>query len=376
MKEFEKSIGHVISSIDKSTGGPARSVTFLIESVLKITDKFKVLLFAGKSEKPIISNFQNNNGELVFFEKKPVLQDVDILHGQGVWELPVHFMCKYARKRRIPYLISIRGMLEPWALSQGKLKKKLALLLYQNNDLKKATCLHATAQQELESIRSLGLKTPVAIIPNGIDIKDYPPAYPDNFDENKSILFLSRIHPKKGIENLIEAWSILPKEVKKGWVINIVGNGEKSYIEDLDFLIASKKMSNNIFIHPPVYGIDKVELYRKATLFVLPTYSENFGIVIAEALASFTPVITTTGTPWEDIELFECGNWIDIGVEPLVTSLNKFLVMDSDDFKRMGTNGRRLVEEKYSIDSVAENMIELYKWILDERDKPNFVDIL
>ena len=125
-----------------------------------------------------------------------------------------------------------------------------------------------------------------------------------------------------------------------------------------------------------MFGLEKIKLFREASLFVLPTFSENFGIVIAESLASYTPVITTKGAPWEDLKTNKCGWWIDIGVEPLKKALEQAIGSNDKILIKMGVNGRKLIEDKYSMQSVAEQMLQLYQWILTKDNKPNFVDIL
>ena len=229
---------------------------------------------------------------------------------------------------------------------------------------------------EVDSIRNLGFKNPIAMIPNGINLSEFSTQIPLKCTSPKKILFLSRIHIKKGIEHLIEAWQLIDVELKKDWKIEIVGNGDENYIQSLKNLIISESMQEQIEIKKPVFGLEKITLFREASLFVLPTFSENFGIVIAEALASFTPVITTKGTPWGDLEKTNCGWWIDIGVAPLKKALEKAIQTNEQALIKMGRNGRILVEEKYSMKSVANQMLALYKWILTKENKPDFINIL
>ena len=133
-------------------------------------------------------------------------------------------------------------------------------------------------------------------------------------------------------------------------------------------------MNGQIEIKKPVFGEEKIKLFREASLFVLPSFSENFGIVIAEALASYTPVITTKGTPWEELNKENAGWWINIGVEPLKKALEEAIGSSDKTFIEMGANGRKLVEDKYSMESVGKQMIHLYNWILNKGVKPKFID--
>ncbi|MDQ1148137.1 glycosyltransferase involved in cell wall biosynthesis [Sphingobacterium zeae] len=376
---------HTISSIDQSTGGPARSSTVLIKKLIENENIDVIDLFTLKSDDPIITNFDSQKSHIHFCKPRflKMSKDLesglkrtttDLFHGHGIWDFPVSQMAKVARRLNVPYIISIRGMLEPWSLKQSYLKKRLAMLLYQHNDLKNATCLHATAKMEAKSIRLLGYKNPIAIIPNGIDLSQYPiKDWKEQKKEKRKILFLSRIHPKKGIEYLIEAWKKLDSEIKSNWEIEIVGNGESEYIAFLNNLIKSNYLEKSIKILGPKFGPDKIETYHQSDLFVLPTFSENFGIVIAEALACGLPVITTNGTPWEDINEYCAGEWIEIGVNPLVASLKEMMQKNDLELSAMGSNGRKLIEDKYSIDSVANSFFELYSWILSNDKKPDFV---
>ncbi|WP_405292406.1 glycosyltransferase [Algibacter sp. Ld11] len=380
------SINHVITSIDISTGGPARSVTHLIEEMLYLNNGINICLDTLKSQNPIINSFKTANGGLNFHEFEQLglskslknslkNSNIDLLHGHGLWQMPVHQMAKVAQQKNIPYIITPRGMLEPWSLTQRPLKKKVALSLFQRKDLKNATCLHATAPMEVESIRALGFKNPIAMIPNGVNLASFPDTIPVKPNQPRRMLFLSRIHPKKGIENLITAWQQLDLNTKQNWVIDIYGNGDAAYINQLKTTIKTLNLDQQIHIKTPVFGKEKLKVFRDASLFVLPTFSENFGIVVAEALASYTPVITTKGAPWEDLESYNCGDWIDIGVEPLVKSLSNLMTKQPDVLIEMGANGRRLIEHKYSMQAVAQQMLELYDWILNDTETPSFIHL-
>ncbi|GGZ93583.1 glycosyltransferase [Algibacter mikhailovii] len=379
-------ISHIISSIDNASGGPSRSVTHTIQAILKQEDTLKIDLNTLISENPIIKKFDSKNGQLNFHNQellgfsKTLQQELnnintDIFHGHGLWQYPVHQMAQIARQRNIPYIITPRGMLDVWSIKHKGFKKKLALKLFQDKDLRKATIIHATSKQEALNIRSLGYKNPVAIIPNGIPLKKLE-FTKKTISNEKKMLFLSRIVKNKGVEELIEAWSMLNDEVTKHWTLEIVGNGQDIYIKKLRNIIKLKKLQHQIVISEPIFGAEKMKKFQEANLFVLPSYSENFGIVVAEALACGAPVITTKGTPWEELNSHQAGWWIEIGVEPLKKTLETAMQTNESELISMGVNGRKLIENKYSMETVAKQMLALYQWILAKNNKPDFIDII
>lgn len=375
-------INQVISSIDTHAGGPSYNVTNLMRELVDMKCLCNITTIASKT--PLLKDVMNEKN--CFIKKKAnylnlrrhfksiCLRDADVVfHGHGIWQTPVHAMAKMAKKYNIPYVISPRGMLEPWALHNHKWGKKIILWSYQYSDLAYANCIHATAQIEANNIRNLGFKNPIAIIPNGVNLSEFPQRIVTSHKEKRTLLFLSRIHPKKGIELLVEAWSKLDNDIRNNWQVKIVGNGEKKYLTKLLKLIENKKLIGEIFFIGPKFGIDKVNTYHEVDLFILPTYSENFGNVIIEALSCGLPVITTKNTPWEELNLRNAGWWIDLGIDQLVTTLNTALKLTDIERQQMGYNGRKLVEESYSIEIVAEKMIQLYEWMLNRKEKPNFV---
>lgn len=384
--EKQNLIAHTISSIDTSTGGPARSVTHLVSAMAHAELNLSLKLHTGASDDPIISGFDTENASLQFYRynrfgglkhfKKNLNADLpQLCHGHGLWQMPVKQMASFARSAQIPYIITPRGMLEPWSLSQGKVKKQLALKLYQSKDLSQAACIHATAKMEADNIRALGFQNPIAVIPNGIPLEEFPIKAHAVNEGPKTLLFLSRVHPKKGIELLIDAWAALPEALRTDWQVQIAGNGEPSYVEQLINSIASKGLAEQMKLVGPLEGAAKLKAYQQAQAFVLPTYSENFGIVVAEALACGTPVITTHGTPWEALERRNCGWWIPIGVTALKQTLESVLTLPESTLVQMGNNGRQLIEDTYSMTAVAQQMLQLYRWILRDAERPEFVSL-
>lgn len=290
----------------------------------------------------------------------------DIVHSNGLWLYPHLAAYRYCAEQKTPLVVSPRGMLEPWAFRHNAWKKRPLWWAYEKRSLQSARVLHATAIQEAEALRGLGLTNPVAVIPNGVDL----PADCSHLIASNGIrtaLFLSRIHPKKGLLNLIKAWSIVRPG---GWKMVIAGPQEAGHESELCEAVQRAGLQDIFDFVGPVFGEDKSLLFRQASLFILPSFSENFGIAIAEALASGVPVITTTGTPWHELEERDCGWWVDCGADSLAAALEKATRLSDDELRGMGMRGRRLVEERYSWTTVASDMKKVYEWILNDGAPP------
>ena len=271
-------------------------------------------------------------------------------------------------------VIAPRGTLTPWALAQGRIQKWIAWnLLGQRRALFAADLIHATSQAEHEDIRRIGIKASVAIIPNGIDIPEETSTAPPN-PLMTNVLFLSRIHPTKGIELLLKAWKeVMKASANKKLQLNIVGPEYRpGYILELKQQASDLGLSNVSF-PGPFYGKEKQAAYQKADLFVLPTHSENFGLVVGEALASGTPAIVTKGAPWSGLTKNKCGWWIDRNVPSLAAALLEAVNLEKERLTEMGQRGRQWVAKEFSWEELAENMIQCYQWLHGKSEKPDCV---
>ena len=330
----------------------------------------------------------------------------DAVHIHGIWLPFLHRVAAWANRRDIPVVVSPQGMLTPWGLGQRWWKKKLALAAYQFRDLSLATLLHATVDSEVEDIRRMGLRQPVVVAPFGIDIPPIALSSGRGFAADRSeagrdriALFISRVHPKKGLLHLVEAWARLKREAKgtadegdagDRWHLVIAGPDECDHKaaliaharaagltvqEQAATAAGAVPLTADVVFAGPVYDAQKTSLYQSADLFVLPTHSENFGVVILEALACGVPVITTKGAPWERLENVgwqeaggsgpaRAGWWIDIGVDPLVETLRQAMHCPDDVLRRIGGNARRLAQEEYSWQTAGGRMKLAYDWLV------------
>ncbi len=288
----------------------------------------------------------------------------DIVHTHGCWFPLCGLLPIWAKKRGYKVMTTIHGMLEPYIIRSNYWKRKVpALLLYQKKALKQVDCLIATAEEERQNILRLGYNDRVEVVPIGLDASTI--TMKTSWQNTGKIVFLSRIHPKKGIEFLLQAVADMGEELN-AYTIYIYGMGDQEYIDKLQQQAHNLGVTDRVVFAGSVRGEEKWRVLREADLFVLPTHSENFGIAIAEALASGTPVITTKGTPWRDIESQHCGWWTEIGVEPTKEALRSFINMSESELETMGRNGRRLIEEKYSDTAIAKQMVNIYEKLLKE----------
>lgn len=382
-----------ITSISLKGGGPSRSVPMLVKGLAEVgvditlmtfrTDDMNTHALEGTTAKLKVLDPETSAKEI---EEYILTENFDIIQMQSMWAKSYHQVAQIARKHNIPYLITPRGMLEPWSLSQKKWKKKLALMLYQMKDLQKAACIFTTAEMEAQHVRDLGVNVPMSVIPNGIETDGY--ACRTSMDSvKKQILFLSRVHVKKGIELLIDAFAHLHKDFSD-WSVVIVGNGEAEYVESLRSKVKGLKLEDCIKILPPVFGDAKTKLYQESSLFCLPSYSENFGMVIAEAMSCGVPAITTNGTPWQllngdcttmgaSLDMLgddkRTGWCIELSVENLEKTLRKAMSTDPTALYEMGQRGSRMINENFNYHSVAKKTKRLYEWIVEGGQEPEFM---
>lgn len=296
-------------------------------------------------------------------------QKIDLIHLHGVWSPLLAIAALVARTRRLPLLISPHGCLEPWALQYKRHKKWLALKIYQERIFRWTSLFVATAHQELESIRALNLHQPIAVIPNGVDVE-----LGTNRNRStpvKTILFLSRLHPKKGLIDLVNAWASVRQS---GWKVIIAGGDEDGYRAKVEALILERKFQSDFEFIGFVEGVSKQACFDMADIFILPTYSENFGLVVGEALANEVPVITTTGAPWENLIEHRCGWWVAPGVKSIAIALEEAMNLDPIELREMGRRGRKMIEDKYSWSAIGVTALNTSRWVLDPTlPKPDVV---
>jgi len=323
----------------------------------------------------------------------------DVYHLHGAWLRAMDYAARAALSNKRPYVLEVMGMYEAWALQQKSLQKRVVRWWFQDRILREAACLHVNSHQEADYLRKLGFKRPIAVIPVGVDLLAIEQRKSEigkqdllvsgtNFSsqplaelkERPFILYLSRLHPKKGLDLLIRSWAAHRKSKignpqSKDWMLAIAGTGEPEYVKECRELAAHLGIGGECLWLGHVDELQKTWLFTHAHCYVLPTSSENFGNVVPEALAHGTPVITTIHTPWSDLRKFSCGWQVDNTERELGQALEAAKAMDFATRNAMGEAGKQLVHDRYSLQFVLKNIEEVYTWVAGQGPKPECVQI-
>jgi glycosyltransferase involved in cell wall biosynthesis len=285
----------------------------------------------------------------------------DLIHDNGIWLVHNHWLATLAMKHRIPRIVSTRGMLDPWAMNNKRVKKLVAWALYQRRDLEHADVLHATAELEAMHVRLRDLGPPVCVIPNGVDLPEGRgfgiSSRSVDDKETRTALFLGRIYPVKGLPMLVDAWArVRPAD----WRLRIAGPDEAGHRTEIERAVSASGLRDIISFVGPLDGAGKSAEFRNADLFVLPTHSESFGMAIAEALAHGLPVLTTKGTPWSMLPQRDCGWWVEPTANDIADGLRQATSLQPMALRAMGARGRELVAAEFGWTSVAKAFAKAY----------------
>lgn len=303
--------------------------------------------------------------------KKDILSlgEYDIYHAQGVWQWNTYALASAARKAGKPYIITPRGMLYPQDIAKSNtFFKRLSLKLRLLDDLNRAACVQVTCDEEMRHCRNLGVTAPIAVIPNPVEIKDYPYKKLDNV---RRIGYLGRVSRRKNIEGLIEAFHELGDEARGAEVL-IIGSGDMEYESYLRRLIDKYELKNVRFTGF-LTGEEKDKALASCSVLAMPSEFENLGNVVLEGLVRGIPCIATTGSPWEELNTRHCGWWVPYTQTDINNAVRLALTASEETLVEMGRNGRQLMEARYSVESIAQQMKKLYEWIVEEGVKPSFL---
>jgi glycosyltransferase involved in cell wall biosynthesis len=376
-------IVHVVPTLEQEASGPSYCVPRLAQSLGDLGHSVRILSVGGRgavSDSPNVSyaSFPKD------WPSTPVLkqlwfsrgldraldeeaQTADLFHNNSLWVAPNLYPGRVAARHDKPLVVSLHGTLSAVSLSFSPWRKRVFWELLQGKAVKGAACLHATCESEYQDIRKFGLRNPVIILPYGLDVQPPPPPQPAR--RLRRLLFLGRIHPIKGLDNLLAAWALLSKRMPD-WELRLVGPAEGGYEERLK---EQARDLPRISFAGPRYGKDKAAEYADADLYVLPSRSENFAVTIGEALAAGTPVLTTTGTPWSGLVREGCGWWVEPTATAITAALEDALGSSPDRLSEMGRRGRAWIERDFSWDRIGAEMAEGYRWAVGGGPVPDCV---
>lgn len=370
----------VVHNVRRETGGPSYSVVRLAESIAAVGTHATVITLDWRPSyyrHPHVFTFRTGMGP----RRLGISPDmnrwlcahatsggIDIIHSHGLWTMPGVYAGRASRNGPSQLVVSPRGMLSRWALGYHALRKRLFWNVIQRRTLEGAVCFHATSEAESDDIRQLGFTQPLVVLPNGVDLPDLEPR---PHDQRRRLLFLGRLHPKKGVDILLRAWVLVERRFPE-WSLEIAGPDEGGHLARLR-RIASALSLKRVSFSGPLYGPDKTLAYQRASLFVLPTHSENFGLTVAEAMAAGTPVIVTVGAPWGALRDHDAGWWIETGVDALAACLEEALACSPERLSKMGERGREWMARDFSWDRIGEEHAAAYRWLRDGGAPPSCV---
>lgn len=386
-------LGIVTVSISRRAGGLFESVRFPTLGLAKAGNKIDVFSVTDdrteddlKAWTPIVPKMFTAIGprRLAYVPalRKALLSDLpDLVHQHGLWRyLSVAVSAFRARTGR-PTVISPRGMLDPWALQNGGWKKRIARTLYQDRSLQGAACLHALNDSEAASIRALGLRNPIAVIPNGVNLPDPEDASAPRpaflgANDRQVLLFIGRIHPKKGLAETVDAWAVLKQiapDVARSWRLVVAGWGDDDHRIGLAQRVNELGLADDVTFHGPVFGPEKEAALNHADAFILASHSEGLPMAILEAWAHRLPVFMSRACNLP--EGFAAGAAVEISTETVSIASTLAERLADPDLSTIGDAGRALVEVCFTWDAVVSEQMRVYEWLVRGAPPPNCVTL-
>jgi poly(glycerol-phosphate) alpha-glucosyltransferase len=385
-------VGFLVGSVSREAGGLFQSVRGLAKAVASANTTASV--FGISDEKSAVDSLEWQPLSVHAFRPRfrawgysnqllPALlrADLDILSTHGLWKYCSVASHQWHRRSGRPYIVHPHGMLERWALQNAKWKKQIAALLYEDTHLRDAACLRALCEAEAQSIRVYGMRNPICIIPNGVDLPDLVESsaleaetlrFQKLAQGRKILLYLGRLHPKKNVASLIHAWRQTLESypsATKNWILAVAGWGESAYEQKVQYLAA---MPSVVFLGPQ-FGVEKNACYGACDAFILPSLSEGLPMTVLEAWAYAKPVLMTPECNLP--EGFGAGAALPIGTRPeeIAAALKQVIEMSDADRRAMGNRGRNLVETKFSWPRIGEQMRSVYEWVLGGGQLPEVI---
>lgn len=368
----------VLTTCSRKAGGLFYSVRWLSKALAN--EGCNMAVFSPGDEyteadlgvwEPLPVEVDSSFGSLQFspqLRRKLAARNADLVHLHGIWMDNQWAAAQWQTKTGHPVVVSPRGMLDPWALRNSAWKKKLAGMLFANKALREATCIHALCRSEVESIRAYGLSNPVALVPNAVELPVLNQREPSGAE--RSLLFLGRLHPKKGVAELLKAWP----GFNGGWKLVVAGWDDGGHEAGLRELAVELGVEGQVEFVGATFGEAKERLFRNVDAFVLPSFSEGLPMSVLEAWSYGLPVVMTEFCNLP--EGFDAGAAIRVkpNAESIGVGLEMLASMKDQDLSAMGAAGRALVEEKFTWPKVAADMRRVYEWCIGGGQPPECME--
>ena len=294
--------------------------------------------------------------------------DIDLIHVHGLWMYSSLAGVRWSSRCQRPRIVSPHGMLDPWARRHSGWKKRIAGALYEHTHLRGAACLHALSEAEVRAIRTAGLRNPVCVIPNGVDLPmgqpSSAPPWADRVEGRRVLLFLGRLHPKKGLASLIRAWARVQRDhAARDWALVVAGWDQGGHARALERLVDELSLQRSVFFVGPQFDQAKAASYARADAFILPSLSEGLPIAVLEAWSHGLPVLMT-----EACNLPEgFGAGAALSIEPnaagIAHGLNELFAMRIAERSAISARARKLAEERFAWPAIATQMKDVYHWV-------------
>jgi len=389
-------VGFLVSSVSREAGGLFHSVRGLAKAVAvgnvdagvfgisdpnSALDALKWQPLSVRTFRPRIRAWGYSH-QLV---PALVAADLDVLSTHGLWKYSSVASRRWHRRTGRPYIVHAHGMLEAWAVRNVRWKKRIAALLYEKRHLGEAACLRALCEAEAQSIRAYGMRNPICVIPNGVDLPEPSessmretenPVLRTFRQDRRILLYLGRLHPKKNLENLIRAWKETINAhplTQDGWILAIAGWDQAGHEHELEKLASDSGLLERVRFLGPLFGQDKSAAYRASDAFILPSLSEGLPMTVLEAWAYAKPVLMTAKCNLPEGFTAEAALQIGTTPERIAAGLKQLIEMNDEDRAAMGARGRTLVATRFSWSRIGEEMRAVYDWVLSGGATPDTV---
>jgi glycosyltransferase involved in cell wall biosynthesis len=372
-------------------GGPTRSVPELCKALVRTGVEVTVLSTNANGstalDVPLAQPTYRSGVEVLYYPRRDPLRTFrspemasnlrnmvrryDLVHIMGAWSYPASQGATTAHRHHVPYVISPRGMLMPWEFQYKAWKKWPYFYLRGRGHLLRSAGIHCTSESERDALKRWGVDRQAFIVPNGIDLAEFQ-ALPARGTlrnrlgiaaESKVMLFLGRLHLKKGIELLLDSFSQLACRNEQVHLL-LVGPDEGGYSTSIPEWAVDHGLAARVHTLGELKGVDRLAAYADADLFVLLSQSENFAMSVAEAMACGVAVVVTPGVGLSPaVQRWNSGIVVSYEPEAVATDLES-LLLNNDRLQDMGRNGKKLAEAEYSADVVGMSMARQYERIV------------